>query len=211
MINELLLYCVAFTSIELRMTTKSWQCRTLARAPTGGRRRSLRAFLADRSATTAIEFGIVGLPFFMLMIGILGVCFYFFTTLSLETAVETAGRLIRTGQAQTANFTADQFKTSVCNASPAYLDCTNNLRVSVTSYTTFSSITLPNCMGNDNALLSDNQMSYSPGSASTVVLVVACYKWDLAGSLPFINLGTFGDGAALIQAATTFRSEPYTN
>lgn len=193
------------------MTTKSLEPCCSETAPRAGRRRPVRTFLTDQTATTAVEFGLVGLPFFMLMIGILGVCFFFFTTLSLETAVGTAGRLIRTGQAQTANFTAAQFKTSVCDASPAYLDCTNNLRVSVTSYTDFSSITLPGCMGNDNTLMADNQMSYAPGTSSTVVLVVACYKWDLAGSLPFINLGTFSDGAALIQAATTFRTEPYTN
>ena len=48
------------------------------------------------------------------------------------------------------------------------------------------------------------------GSASEVVLVTVCYKWDLAQQFPFLQLGSGGgSGPAIIQAATAFKSEPY--
>ena len=41
------------------------------------------------------------------------------------------------------------------------------------------------------------------------MLVTACYEWDLATVIPFIELGDMEGGASLIQAATTFRTEHY--
>jgi hypothetical protein len=47
------------------------------------------------------------------------------------------------------------------------------------------------------------------GGASSVVLVTACYRWDLAKVLPFLMLGNMQGGSSLIQGVSTFRSEPY--
>jgi len=55
---------------------------------------------AAQSGATAIEFGMVALPFVLLLFGILSVCLYFFTTFTLENAVWHAARAIRTGQVQ---------------------------------------------------------------------------------------------------------------
>jgi hypothetical protein len=40
--------------------------------------------------------------------------------------------------------------------------------------------------------------------------VTVCYEWELAGKIPFLNLANMANGSALIQASTTFRTEPYT-
>ncbi len=68
-------------------------------------RRLLSRWRADASGATAIEFGIVALPFSMFAYGIILIGLYFFTTFSLENALERASRLIRTGQAQKMNMT----------------------------------------------------------------------------------------------------------
>ena len=41
------------------------------------------------------------------------------------------------------------------------------------------------------------------------MLVTTCYEWQLAGSMPFLRLGHMNNGSALIQASTTFMTEPY--
>jgi hypothetical protein len=41
------------------------------------------------------------------------------------------------------------------------------------------------------------------------VLIWVCYEWSLASKIPYLNLGNMGNGSRLIQAATTFRTEPF--
>jgi hypothetical protein len=64
--------------------------------------------------------------------------------------------------------------------------------------------------GSDNDALS----SYA-GVASKVVQITLCYQWDLTQTLPFLKLGKIGKNSVriwlrLLQAATAFRTEPYT-
>ena len=54
------------------------------------------------------------MPFFLFVLGIIGVGLYFFTQNALERGVENAARQIRTGQAQNAAMTVSQFKTMLC-------------------------------------------------------------------------------------------------
>jgi Flp pilus assembly protein TadG len=165
----------------------------------------------DEKGFTAVEFAIVAMPFLMLLFGTITVGLYFFVTFSLENAVEQGARLIRTGQAQTSNppMTTTQFKTVVCNNAPSFIDCVGKLRVNVVSASAFSSLSAPGCTDTSGNLVPDAAESNVPGAAGDAVLVTVCYEWTLAGSLPFLKLGKMANGAALIQAATTFRTEPY--
>jgi hypothetical protein len=170
----------------------------------------LRRWRRDRSGATAIEFAFVAMPFLMLLFGILGVGLYFFTTFTLENAVEQAGRAIRTGQAQQSGMTEAQFKQSVCDLAPTFVDCVGQLRVNVLNYPDSTDITpasLPQCLDGGGSL--SDVTTFTPGEASEVVLIWVCYEWSLASKIPFLNLGNMGNGSRLIQAATTFRTEPY--
>lgn len=164
----------------------------------------------DRSGTTAIEFAFVATPFLMLLFGIMGVGLYFFTTFSLENAVEQTGRLIRTGQVQQGGMTAQQFKDKVCELAPSFVDCTNKIRVNVLNFPDSEAIgpaSLPQCL--DAAGKLSDITSFAPGEADQVVLIWVCYEWALASKIPYLNLGNMSNGSRLIQAATTFRTEPY--
>ena len=79
-----------------RMTANAaFRSRTLSRVAMACRR-----WQRDDRGATAIEFAMVAMPFFMFCFGILGVGLHYFSTNSLEHAVEAAARKIRTGQAQ---------------------------------------------------------------------------------------------------------------
>ena len=166
----------------------------------------------DENGFTAVEFAMVAMPFLMLLFGTIIVGLYFFITFSLENAVEQSSRLIRTGQAQTSSppMTTSEFKTLVCNAAPSFLDCTNKLRVNVTTSSSFSSVAAPSCTdAGGNVIPAPTTEPNVPGSAGDVVLVTVCYEWELAGELPFLKLGKMANGSALIRTATVFRTEPY--
>lgn len=175
-----------------------------------GKRPLLRRWRRDRSGTTAIEFAFVAGPFLMLLFGIMGVGLYFFTTFSLENAVEQTGRLIRTGQVQQGGMTALQFKQKVCDLAPTFVDCVNKLRVNVLNFPDSDAIgpaSIPQCLDAGGNL--NDVTRYEPGDADEVVLIWVCYEWSLASKIPYLNLGDMSNGSRLIQAATTFRTEPY--
>jgi Flp pilus assembly protein TadG len=164
---------------------------------------------ADKSGVTAVEFAIVGMPFLMLLYGIMVVGLYFFTTFTLENALERAARLIRTGQAQKAGMTEVQFKNTVCSHLPRFINCQNKLLVNVRNFPEADLtpvVTQSECLS--NGALTD-VTTYSPGRANQVVLVTLCFEYELANKLPFLQLGTMRGGSRLIQAATVFRTEPY--
>jgi len=171
--------------------------------------RFLRRFGRNDSGAAAVEFALISFPFLGMMFGIIAVGLYFFVTFSLENAVEQAARLIRTGQAQTQDMTTDQFKEEVCDRSPGFIDCDGKMRVNVAVFSGFGTISAPSCTDSGGNLIPEPAPSAVPGSAGDVVLVTVCYEWELAGKLPFIEVGNMGNGSALIRASTTFRTEPF--
>ena len=72
-------------------------------------------------------------------------------------------------------------------------------------------MTAPNCRDGGGNLISntDANLIWNAGGASSVVLVTACYSWELGGKLPFLNIGNLPDGSFLVQASYAFRTEPY--
>ena len=163
----------------------------------------------DNSGSMAIEFAIVVVPFVTILFGTIAVGLYFFVTFSLENAVEQASRQIRTGQAQLASKTKDEFKADVCAKAPGFIDCASALRVDVIQFADFAAADPPDCIDGSGNLIPDPTNDPVPGDAGEVVLVIVCYEWKLAAAMPFLNLGNMGNGSAMIQAATTFRTEPY--
>jgi TadE-like protein len=184
-------------------------------APTPQPSSKVGRWLRNNSGTTAIEFAIVALPFFMFVLGILGFGLYFFTVTSLEHGSEDAARKVRTGQAQKSNMTVGEFKQLVCDAAGSYIEC-GKLHVLIQHASTWKEIQPQPCVGANSSMAAstgdsgDVLYDYTGGS-SEVVLVTLCYQWDLARTFEFLKLGAGADGtgAAILQAATAFRVEPY--
>lgn len=168
----------------------------------------------DQRGATALEFAFLAAPFLLFIFGIMMTGLQYFTMNSLEHGVESAARLIRTGQAQGANTTIQQFKQSICDSATAPLKCDSHLTVHIQQGANWSDITPSGCLKNDSTLANgtgqgtDSVSTYS-GGANVVVLVTVCYQWDLPKVVPIIPLGNMAGGARLLQAAATFRSEPF--
>ena len=98
-------------------------------------------FARHQDGAAAVEFALVALPFLALTFAILETALVFFAGQTLEAAVTDAGRLIMTGQAQTAGYTKDDFKTQVCNRLAGGLfNCSNGVYVDVKTYTSFAAV-----------------------------------------------------------------------
>jgi Flp pilus assembly protein TadG len=178
--------------------------------------RPASSFKADEIGATAVEFAIVATPFLMFIFGLIGCALYFFTTSSIENGMDRTSRLIRTGEAVTDKMTVEQFKQDICDAAGGWVDC-KKLQIFVQSYSNGWAglqAAAPQPCVQDGAIVmnpapgSDLIAIYS-GTASDVVVVTACYKWDFTAKLPFLKLGNMPDGSMMLQTATSFRSEPY--
>ncbi|MFA5948661.1 MAG: TadE/TadG family type IV pilus assembly protein [Hyphomicrobium sp.] len=173
----------------------------------------------DARGTTAVEFGLVAGPFFLLMLGIITVGLHYFTITSLEYGVAAAARKIRTGEAQTQNMTVASFRQLVCDEAGSYVACDGNLVIHLKRGATFADLDPPiSCLTNGNLTPSGNTaanaVSTYSGAASATVLVTACYNWQLGFSLwrslwSLLSVTPTSGDKTIISATTTFRTEPY--
>jgi Flp pilus assembly protein TadG len=179
-----------------------------------GAARVVRRFSTDEQGTTAVEFGLVAVPFIALMMAILETALVFFAGQVLETSVSNAGRLIRTGQAQQLGLTAATFKDMICQQIYYLFDCAGGIRVEVKKYDSFAEIDLSrptNGAGNlkIGAPGTPNDLGYDPGHGGDIVLVRAFYEWPTFVTLLGNNMGDLADGNHLLAGTTAFRNEPF--
>ena len=178
-----------------------------------------QAFGRDERGVTAIEFGLLALPFFTIVLAILETSLIFLAGQVLDSAVQDSSRLIRTGQAQNnaPAYTPADFRAAICAGLYGMFDCEasdDRLRVSVTVIVDFpaATITYPLNTGEDcdedecDWTLAD---AYDPGDGGEVVLVQAYYKWPTIVNLPGFNFQTLPDGTRLLGASRVFRNEPF--
>jgi hypothetical protein len=171
--------------------------------------------LNNEEGSAAIEFALVAMPFLLFILGLLGMGLYYLASTSLEYGVEAAARKIRTGEAEKGNMTVGQFRTLVCQSAGSAIDC-GKMSVIVQHEGSWSELKPQSCVDKDNNMSGSTgntgeQLSKYSGSASEVVLVTLCYRWDMADNFKFLKLGSGSDGTgpAIIQAAAAFKSEPY--
>lgn len=166
----------------------------------------LRRLRTDDSGATAIEFGIIALPFFTLLVALIEVSLVFFANFTLDNAVDKASRLIRTGQAQTQGFSETQFKQAICDNVTGLQNCMAGLKLDVQRFDNFTGVTMPDPLDADGELRND--FSFDPGTGGDVVIVRAFFEWNLIASFPG-GLGNMPDGGRLLVATAAFRNEPF--
>jgi Flp pilus assembly protein TadG len=162
-------------------------------------------FAKGDSGATAVEFALIGPVFFALLFAILETSLIFFAQQALQTATTQASRLVLTGQAQSANLTAAQFKSAVCTAATSLFNCAN-LYVNMQTFSSFSNVTMMNPVS--TGTFSSSGMSYTPGNPGDVVVVQVFYLWPVwPGPLGFNMSNSSGNTRVLVGTAA-FRNEP---
>ena len=187
-------------------------------------------FGRDRSGTTAIEFGVVAMPFLMMMAAIIDVGSYYLALNALDRGIDETARFVRTGEAQSGGITSSvgtidihsvaAFRQSVCdnarNAGGSF-NC-SNVVVILNSGNSWADVaaadqtcttgTSPNVVMRASTSTSDTLTAHVGGTSAFVIATV-CYPWDMAKFLPFVNIGNLQDGSMLLQSSVAFQTEPY--
>ncbi len=99
--------------------------------------RPARAWRRHRDGAVSMEFAILAIPFFILLLGVMEIGYDLFVQAALDSAVETAARSIQVGTTVgSANMTNSQIvAAAVCPAVHSILNC-NSIYVSVQPVTT---------------------------------------------------------------------------
>jgi Flp pilus assembly protein TadG len=176
----------------------------------------LGAFRRNQDGATAIEFGIVIMPFLALLFAIVETALGFWSTQVLETAVANAARTIYTGQFQQANpdpaTAASKFRDALCGTraennekAMVLFNCQTAVHIDVRRFTPG---TQPPNVSKEGAL-DPEAFGYQATGPNDIVLV------RVAVELPvFVNILGSGNtsltnGKRLIMATATFRNEPF--
>jgi Flp pilus assembly protein TadG len=166
-----------------------------------------KRFLRSRKGTTAIEFALIALPFFLLLFGIIETTMIYFANAVLENGLEVVARKIRTGQVQTQSLSEQDVKNLLCAEIDALLACDAHLAIDIRPSSGFSGVTFTNPLDGGGNLRTD--FTFDPGKAGEVVLARAFYTWDVMTPLIAGFLANTAGGDRLLISSIAFRNEPF--
>ncbi|MEQ9504663.1 MAG: pilus assembly protein [Hyphomonas sp.] len=165
-------------------------------------------FAGDRRGATAVEFAMIAAPFFFLIFGLLEVCLIFIMSTVMEHATMEASRPLRTGEAQEAAMTEEQFREAVCAELFDMLNCDARLSIDVRTVSDFGSTPIGAPMDEDGNL-ENEEFGFEPGGPNEIVAVRVFYEWDLITPVLSKPLQNMAGNKHMLMVSTVFRNEPF--
>ncbi|MDJ0920233.1 MAG: pilus assembly protein [Henriciella sp.] len=169
----------------------------------------IRDWGKDKRGLAVVEFGLIAMPFFLLIFGLLEICVIFIMSSVLEHGASEAARLIRTGQFQnSANVTPAAFKQEVCDNMFGLMSCSAKLSIDVNTFNNFATTSNPSPIDSTGQVVTSN-FQFNAGQGSDIVLVRVFYEWDLITPILSRPLANVSNDKRLLQATVAFRNEPF--
>ena len=193
--------------------------------------------VGNRSGIATVEFSIVGPAFLALLLAILYTALIFLAQQMLETAAQSAGRLLLTGSAQTAlmsngdvGMSASDFKNAICNGAsgvdatgqpfsfpkllPPMLTCSRlTVNVSTANAYNVSNANAPTFRYDSHGNVTSTNTGYNSqggGSGQNKILVLQLiYLWPTGVGPLGLNLVNQPNSARMLVATSVFTTEAY--
>jgi len=186
-------------------------------------------FFTEKSGSSAIEFSLLAIPFFVIVFASLETFAAFTGEQLLANATDTMARKIRTGEitfglGRTTDKSEAEFRQLFCNEISIMMTCNadevnkaNKLFIDVRSFADFSKIptSVPRKGNVPDGDLDTAGFKYAPGGPTTVNIVRAYYRWSVTADLvrPYItNLRPAGSSMPndyLMVATAAFKNENF--
>lgn len=181
----------------------------------------------SESGSTALEFGVLAIPFFMIIVATVETLVAFAGEQILVNAVDKMSRQLRTGEitfnmGRTTDLTEAEFRELFCNEIKIVLSCSNTISsdqklfIDLKNVVNYSDIDvgIPKVSSADYAELDTSGFEYSPGGSGSINVLRVYYKWDVTVDLirPYItNIrpGAEGSEYYLMVSTMAFRNEGY--
>ena len=165
-------------------------------------------YLKTEDGATAVEFSLLMVPFFLLIMGIIEISLYYASGIILEGAAMGASRVIRTGAAQLSADPKAAFEEAMCDEVGVMMDCGDITYETINFGSSFTGSTdhTPQYDEDGNLI----PAGFDAGSAEDVILIRLAYRHDfffpLTGALIEENEGS---NSATHVSTVVLRTEPY--
>ncbi|ALN75301.1 TadE/TadG family type IV pilus assembly protein [Aureimonas sp. AU20] len=163
-------------------------------------------FRRSQSGSTAVEFGVLALLYFLIVFAIIEIALLFTAELVLDKGTTYAGRMVRVGRAQHDNMTKEQFAAFTCDKVKIMLDC-NKLVFDIRSYPSFADV--PDDVPMKGDAIDTSGFKYELSRGGTIVALRVFYKWPILTSVLRRFFADTNDGSVVLMSMSTFRTEPF--
>ena len=173
--------------------------------------RRARGLRGNEHGGTAIEFALIGMPFFMLLCAVFEAGLVTLAQQSLDNGIERAARQVFSGTFQT-NYDGtppvDRFRAAICEAT-VYIDCTK-VKLEVTTAANFgaSSPSNPYDSKSGGASSTFGSTFQCPSANNIVTVRAAAVVPRFFGFLTLNGIQMSGNTQMVVSTAV-FRAEPY--
>ena len=161
-----------------------------------------------REGAAAVEFALLAIPFFGLLLAIFEVAIILTVSAILEAAVMNSGRMVRTGQIPP-DATVEDFRREICDRMAIFSSaCYKRIQIDVQPIASFTNPGVTNPI--KDGVFDPNKTKVDIGQARSLMLMRVWYSQPVVS--PFLGhaMTKLGNGDTLLHATTAFRNEPYT-
>jgi Flp pilus assembly protein TadG len=167
---------------------------------------SAKRFWHDQKGVTAIEFSLIALPLFLAIFAIVELSVQYFVSASLDHALQSAARQIRTGQAQNKSMDHATFKAEVCSQMGNLFGCESKIKLKVDVLSNVSTGIRSDPIDGSGSIKVGESFDY--GKNGDFLLAQAFLPWPA-----FIGQFTLGrkttDNYYVLRSIALFRNEPF--
>ncbi len=146
--------------------------------------RVFRKLLKKKDGATAIEFALIGLPFFALFLSCFEMGMVFIRMAMLDHAVNTTSKSVYIGAVTQglANNTvsSDDLEQDICDVVGIVVpNCTDNITIELTEISSLVDLPATNAVCRDEGDDFEPVVNFSPGAANSIVFMRACVTTDV--------------------------------
>jgi Flp pilus assembly protein TadG len=169
----------------------------------------VRRFGRSKEGSTAIEFGIMAMPFIALIFAILESCLSFATQQLIANSVDRISRDVRTGRLKTANLSGQQLHDLICNKIALMTpDGCPDLIVDLNNYASFAAVPkrVPFTGTGD---INTTGFAVKPGGPGTINHMRVFYRWPVMADFMRSKMSNMPGNKTLLMSSSTWRNEPF--
>jgi Flp pilus assembly protein TadG len=191
-------------------TSNTPERRQPARGLAGRLGRSVKRFIDNRDASTAIEFTALAIPFAMLVFAILESCISFAAQEVLTNATDDIARQLRTGQLRAADVNVTSLKKMICDRLDIVVakGCPD-LVVDLREFPTFAAAAAIKIKLTTDKDIDTTGFDVKPGKALSKNMLRVFYKWPVITDFMRKAMSNLKDNKTLHFASITWQNEPF--
>jgi Flp pilus assembly protein TadG len=176
--------------------------------PKGRFSKMLGRFRRNKEASVAVEFGLLAIPFAMVIFAVLESCISFAAQQVMSNATDDIARQIRTGQLQ--NPTESELKEIICDNMMILVtsSCADNLTVDLRSYASFADAAEVKIRVT-NGELDTTGFEVAAGGSMTRNMLRVFYRWPVITDIMRMKMSNMADHTILHVATATWKNEPF--